>query len=61
MLGCRAIALPSTKQIDDKYMPFVMNIVIMCYVHHLSTERRENLQIVPKSTPTDTNKTSPTI
>ena len=33
-----------------------MNIVIMCYVHHLGTEKEgKNLQIVPKSTPTDTN------
>ena len=23
---------------NDKYMPFVMNMVIMCHVHHLSTE-----------------------
>ena len=40
------------------YMPFIMSIVVMC--HHLSTEMvGENLQIMYKSTPTDTNPVYP--
>ena len=40
---------------NDKYMPFVVNMVIMCQVHPLSTEMAgENLQLVPKSIPIDT-------
>ena len=33
-----------------------MNMVIMCQVHHLSSEKEEtNIQILPKYTPIDTN------
>ena len=34
-----------------------MNMVSLCQVHQLSTEKEEeNLQIVPKATPRDTNQ-----
>ena len=40
---------------NDKYMPFVINMVIMQQVHHLSSEKEgESLYIVPKCTPVDT-------
>ena len=42
-------------------MPFVMNMVIMCQVHHLRTEKEMDLQIVPKGTPIDTNQIYPII
>ena len=46
----------------DKNMASVMIMVIMCHVDHLSAEmERENIQIVPKSTPRDINQVSPTI
>ena len=33
-------------------MPYVMNMVVMCHVQYLSTEKEdENLQTVPKSKP----------
>ena len=33
-----------------------MNMVIMCHVHHVTTEKEEEkLQIMPKSTPIDNN------
>ena len=39
-----------------------MNTVIMCQVHHLSTEKEgENVQIVPKSTPINTKQAYPII
>ena len=38
-----------------------MNTVIMCHVHHLSTEMRVKCTLVPKSTPTDTSQDSLTI
>ena len=48
------------KYINDKYMPFVMNMVIMSQVPSPSTEMVEvNLQIVPKRTSIGTNQTYP--
>ena len=43
----------------DKYMPFVMKMVMIWQVHYLRTKMVEKKQkIVPKSTPTDTTQTS---
>ena len=43
-------------------MSFVMNMVIMSQVHHLSTEKEgESLQIVPKSPLMDSNFAYPII
>ena len=39
-----------------------MNMVIMCQVHHISTEIEvENIEVVTKSTPRDTNQAYPII
>ena len=47
---------------NDKYMPFVMSMVIMCQVHHLSTEKDiENLQTLPLIRPTDPKQAYPVI
>ena len=47
---------------SNKYMSFVMNILIMYHVHHLSTEiEGKNLTKVPKSTPKIANQASPII
>ena len=38
-------------------MPFVMNTVSMCQIHHLGIEKeRENLQTAPKNTLKTTNQ-----
>ena len=45
---------------NDKHMPFVMNMVIMCFIHHASTEMvGENLQPMLKSKTIDTNPAYP--
>ena len=39
-----------TKIQNDKYMPFVMNLMIICHVNHLGTEMIGNIPIiVPKN------------
>ena len=41
---------------NDEYIPFVMNMVIMCQVCHLITEMvGQNQQIMPERTPIDIN------
>ena len=45
---------------NNKYMPFVMNILSICHVHHLRTEMEGKPMIMPKSTPRHTNQASPT-
>ena len=43
-------------------MSFVINMVMLCQVHHISTEKEgENLQIVAKSTSINTNNIYPII
>ena len=49
------------KNTKDKYMPSVMNTVNMCQIHQKYRNGGKTLQIVPYSTPRDTNQVSPTI
>ena len=44
----------------DKYMPFVRNMLIMKYVHHLSTEMEGKTYNMPKCIPTDAKQVNST-